>query len=112
MFGFTKAEDDGIFFISFDDFIKHFRSFEILKFKDNYETIASHKISKKEANKIQIIFFSIKKKKVAKEANKKVKEKIKVFINLYQKNPRIRRKNNKKKNTFPRTCQSFSHISR
>ena len=81
--------------MSYEDFTYYFRSFEILKFKDDYETIASCKISKNKANKIQIIEFSIKKKEGAK------KDKINVFINLYQKNPRIRKKKKENGKDFP-----------
>ena len=95
LFGFTEVEDDGIFYMSYEDFTYYFRSFEILKFKDDYETIASCKISKNKANKIQIIEFSIKKKEGAK------KDKINVFINLYQKNPRIRKKKKENGKDFP-----------
>ena len=104
LFGFTEKKDDGIFYMSYEDFTYYFRSFEILKFKDDYEIIASCKISKNKANKIQIIEFSIKKKEGAK------KDDINVFINLYQKNPRIRKK---KKNSqepvkyFPEPVKAF-----
>ena len=86
-FEFKEAKDDGIFYMSYEDFTYYFKSVEILKMKENYEIISSCKISKKEAYKMQIIEFKIKKNENKRE------NKIKVFINLYQKNPRIRRKN-------------------
>jgi hypothetical protein len=87
MFEYEGDKDDGIFYMSYDDFIYYFRNFEILKIRENYEIRASCKISKNEAYKMQIIEFQIKK------LDPKRENKIKVFINLYQKNPRIRRKN-------------------
>ena len=87
MFEYEGNKNDGIFYMSYDDFIYYFRSFEILKIRENYEIRASCKISKNEAYKMQIIKFHIEKKEPKRE------NKIKIFINLYQKNPRIRRKN-------------------
>ena len=87
MFEFEGVKDDGIFYMSYNDFTYYFRSLEILKIRENYEIRASSKISKNEAYKMQIIKFHIEKKEQKRE------NKIKVFINLYQKNPRIRRKN-------------------
>ena len=76
---FQEDKDDGIFYMSYDDFIKNYEILEILKMKDGYGTVASCKIKKTEAHKCQIIQFEISEKK-------------QIFINLYQKNPRIIRK--------------------
>ena len=77
---FDEAKDDGIFYMSYDDFIKYYDIVEILKAKEGYGTVASCKVKKTEAHKCQIIKFVINEKKH-------------IFINLYQKNPRIIRKN-------------------
>ena len=89
-------EDDGIFYMLYEDFIKYFKSVEILKIRENYDIIASCKISKKEAYKMQIIEL-----KILEIDNV---EKIKVFINLYQKNPRIRKKNG---DHYPEPAKAF-----
>ena len=100
IFEFKEAKDDGIFYMSYEDFTYYFRSVEILKIKENYDIRASCKISKKEAYKMQIIKFKISfgKNGINRE------NKIKVFINLYQKNPRIRRKDG---TYFPDPVKSF-----
>jgi len=77
---FEGVKDDGIFYMSYDDFIEYYSLIEILKFKKGYNIIASHKIKKSEAHKCHILKFEIKEN----EKN--------IFINLYQKNPRIIRK--------------------
>ena len=88
---FNVAKDDGIFYMSYDDFIKYFELLEILKIREGYGTVGSCKIKKMEAYKCQIIKFEI-------------KEKRHIFINLYQKNPRIIRKNG---TYFPQPVKSF-----
>ena len=77
---FDEAKDDGIFYMSYDDFIKYYAIVEVLKIREGYGTVASCKVKKTEAHKCQIIKFVINEKKH-------------IFINLYQKNPRIIRKN-------------------
>ena len=77
---FPGEYDDGIFYMSFNDFIEYFIILDIAKLEPGYKTTFCH-INKKEATKIQIIKFTIKEKSP------------KTFIQLYQKNPRIRRKN-------------------
>ena len=89
---FEGVKDDGIFYMSFDDFVEYYSLIEILKIKKGYDIIASYKIKKTEAHKCQIIKFEIK------ENNKNI------FINLYQKNPRIIRKNG---TYFPEPVKSF-----
>ena len=89
---FEGIRDEGIFYMSFEDFIKYFSLVEILKIKPGYEIISSCKIKKSEAYKCQIIRFEIK------------EEKKHLFINLYQKNPRIVRKNG---TYFPEPVKSF-----
>ena len=89
---FDGIKDEGIFYMSYEDFIEYFSTVEILKIKKGYETIASCKIKKSEAHKCQIIRFEI-------TENQKH-----LFINLYQKNPRIVRKNG---TYFPEPVKSF-----
>ena len=89
---FEGVRDEGIFYMSFDDFIKYFSLVEILKIKSGYEIISSCKIKKSDAIKCQIIRFEIN------------EEKKHLFINLYQKNPRIVRKNG---TYFPEPVKSF-----
>ena len=89
---FEGVKDDGIFYMSYDDFIEYYSLLEILKFKSDYNIIASHKIKKTEAHKCHILQFEIKE-------NKK-----NIFINLYQKNPRIIRKDG---SYFPEPVKSF-----
>ena len=100
IFEFEEVKDDGIFYMSFDDFINYFKSLEILKIKENYEIMTSCKISKAEAYRCQIIKFTINKhEKGYLENQKKI-----VFINLYQKNPRIIKKNG---SYYPQPVKSF-----
>ena len=89
--GFLEDKDDGIFYMSYDDFIKNYEILEILKLKEGFGTVASCKIKKTEAHKCQIIKFEISEKK-------------QIFINLYQKNPRIVRKDG---THFPKPVKSF-----
>ena len=88
---FEEDKDDGIFYMSYDDFVKYYEILEILKMKEGYGTVASCKIKKTEAYKCQIIKFEL-------------KEKRHIFINLYQKNSRIVRKNG---TYFPKSVKSF-----
>ena len=89
---FDGVKDDGIFYMSYDDFLEYYSSIEIVKIKKDYGIIASCKINKENAHKCQIIQFEIKE-------NKKH-----LFINLYQKNPRIIRKNG---TYFPEPVKGF-----
>ena len=93
---FEEAKDDGIFYMSYDDFIKYFSIIEILKIKKNYGTVGSCKIKKTEAHKCQIIKFEL-------------KEKRHIFINLYEKNPRYIRKDG---SFFPEPVKSFMILAR
>ena len=78
-FDFVKKED-GIFHMSYEIMLKYFFVIDIAKFEDNYHTKIC-KISKKENTKCQIIKLEIEEKQ------------INCYINLYQKNKRILRKN-------------------
>ena len=89
---FEGVKDDGIFYMSYDDFIGYFNSVEILKMREGYEIIASCKISKKEAYKCQMLILVIN------------EDKKHLIINLYQKNPRIIRKNGK---YYPEPVKSY-----
>ena len=89
---FEGVKDDGIFYMSYDDFIEYYSLIEILKFKEGYGIVASCKIKKNENHKCQIIKFEVK------------EDKKNIFINLYQKNPRIIRKNG---TYFPDPVKSF-----
>ena len=99
-FEFGEAKDDGIFYMSYKDFLYYFSIIEILKINPDYETIASCKIPKTEAYKSQLILFQILKN----NKNNCQGGKAHVFINLYQKNPRIRRKNG---THFPSPVKSY-----
>ena len=101
VFEFDEVKDDGIFYMSYDDFLKYFKFFEILKIKNNYGVVASCKIKKTEAYKCQMIEFEVKKNNEKTNNNK-----IKTVINLYQKNPRIIKKNGND-NYPPKPVKSF-----
>ena len=104
-FEFTEVKDDGIFYMCYKDFLYYFKFLEILKIEENYKIMASCKISKANAYRCQIISFMIK------ENNQKIlfDNNIKVFINLYQKNPRIIRKNG---SYYPNPVKSFIILAR
>ena len=76
-----NEEDDiyGIFYMSFNDFLHYFDVIDIAKLEPNYHTTYC-KINKNQAVKCQIIQLKID------------KESPNTFIQLYQKNPRIIRK--------------------
>ena len=76
---FPGEDDDGIFYMSFKEIKKYFICLEIAKIEPNYKT-KFIKIKKEQNNKFQVIKFEI-------------KNKSNCFINLYQKNPRIVKKN-------------------
>ena len=84
-------EDDGIFYMSFDDFIKYFESIDIAKVEVGYQTTYC-KIKKSEATKCQIIKLKVN------EDNPRT------YIQLYQKNPRILRKDG---TYYPKTVKGF-----
>ena len=88
---FPGVFDDGIFYMSFNDFMKYFIILDIAKLEPGYRTTCCH-INKKEATKCQVIKFIID------------KEAPKTFIQLYQKNPRIQRKNGA---YYPQPVMSF-----
>ena len=90
--GFTEVKDDGIFYMSFNDFLDYFREVEILKINGKFKVSKPCKIPKTEAYKCQLLKFEMN------EDNKTV------FINLYQKNPRII---NKKGIYYPKPVKSF-----
>ena len=78
---FPGIKEDGIFYMSFDDMRRYFFSLEIAKIEPNYTT-KSIKIKKEENIKCQVIEFEN-------------KEKNNCFINIYQKNPRIIKRDGK-----------------
>ena len=86
-----ENDDDGIFYMSFEDFIKCFSNMDIAKLESGYQTTYI-KIKKKHAIKCQVIRLIIK------ENNPRT------FIQLYQKNPRIMRK---KRKYYPEPVMGF-----
>ena len=74
--GYKENSDDGVFYMSFDDFIKYFVTMGIAKLEPGYKTTAC-KIGKGKATKCQVLKLTVN------EDNKKS------YIQLYQKNPRI-----------------------
>ena len=86
-----EDDDDGIFYMAFNDFIKCFSNMDIAKLESGYQTTYI-KIKKKNAIQCQVIRLIIK------EDNPRT------FIQLYQKNPRILRK---KKKYFPEPVMGF-----
>ena len=79
-YNFQGGNDDGIFYMTYKDFLKYYCLLDIAKIEKDYKTTRC-KINKNEAKKCQIIKLTID------------KECPKTFIQLYQKNPRILRKN-------------------
>ena len=88
---YEGENDEGIFYMSYNDFIKYFVVLDIAKIEPGYKTTYL-KIKKEEAIKCQIIKFNI---------NEEIKN---TFIQLYQKNPRILRKDG---THYPNTVMSF-----
>ena len=84
-------EDEGIFFMSFNDFFKYFAMMDIAKLEQGYKN-AFCKIKKTEAIKLQVIEL------VGTKDNQNA------YIQLYQKNPRIVRKNGQK---YPQPAMAF-----
>ena len=101
LFEFDEAKDDGIFYMSYDHFLYFYQIVEILKINPDYKTLNSCKIKKTEAYKCQLIYFQITK---VNKCEYQKGETTKVFINLYQKNPRIIRKNG---THFPNPVKSY-----
>mgnify|MGYP002624196291 CR=1 FL=1 len=76
---YPKDEDNGTFYMSFNDFIKYFSNLNIVKLEPDYKTTYI-KIKKEKAIKCQFIRIHVN------EDNPRA------YIQLYQKNPRILRK--------------------
>ena len=74
--GYKDNVDDGIFYMSYDDFIKYYVNIGIAKLEHGYKTTYC-KINKKLATKCQILRLTVN------EDNDRS------YIQLYQKNPRI-----------------------
>ena len=79
-YNFQGGNDDGIFYMTYKDFLKYYCILDIAKIEKDYKSTRC-KINKNEAKKCQVIKLIID------------KECPKTFIQLYQKNPRILRKN-------------------
>ena len=79
---FPGDNNDGIFFMSFNDFLKYFFILDICKLETGYKSTQC-KINKKESKKCQVIKFVLDKKYP------------RTYIQLYQKNPRIIRRKDK-----------------
>ena len=87
---FKENNDDGVFYMSFDDFIKYYVIMGIAKLEHGYTTTLC-KVDKDIAIKCQILRLT-----VSKESKKS-------YIQLYQKNPRIILKDG----TYQKTALSF-----
>ena len=85
-----EEEQFGIFYMPFDYFIETFDEIDIAKIKNDYQT-TYYKVSKGQAIKCQAI------KLIIEEDNPNT------YIQLYQKNPRIMRKDG----TYPKKVNSF-----
>ena len=90
-YNYEGNDDEGIFFMSFDDFYKYFAMLDIAKLEEGYQTVFC-KIKKTEALKCQLIEL------VGNQDNQNA------YIQLYQKNPRIVRKNGKK---YPQPVMAY-----
>ena len=82
--------------MSFNDFLKYFIILDIAKLEPGYRTTFCH-INKEDATRCQIIKFEI-------EENSP-----RTFIQLYQKNPRIQRKN---RTYYPDPVMSFILVAK
>ena len=87
---FKENNDDGVFYMSFDDFIKYYVIMGIAKLEHGYTTTLC-KVDKEIAIKCQILRLTV------------TKESKKCYIQLYQKNPRIILKDG----TYQKTALSF-----
>ena len=83
---YQEDRDDGVFYMSFDDFVKYYVTMGIVKLQHNYNTTMC-KIPKAKAIKCQVLQLTVK------EKNEKS------YIQLYQKNPRIILKDGTYQNT-------------
>ena len=83
---YQQDRDDGVFYMSFDDFVKYYVTMGIVKLQHNYQTTVC-KIPKAKAIKCQVLLLTVK------EPNEKS------YIQLYQKNPRIILKDGTYQNT-------------
>jgi hypothetical protein len=90
-YNYEGDKNEGIFFMSFDDFYKYFGMLDIAKLEEGYQTVFC-KIKKTEALKCQLIEL------VGNQDNQNA------YIQLYQKNPRIVRKNGKK---YPQPVMAY-----
>ena len=88
--GYTDDNDDGVFYMSFDDFVKYYVTMGIAKLEHGYKTTVC-KIGKEKAVKCQVIKLTVN------------EENPKSYIQLYQKNPRIILKDG----TYQSTVLSF-----
>ena len=84
-------DDEGIFFMSFNDFYKYFAMMDIAKLEEGYKN-AFCKVKKTEATKLQVIELI------------GTKDNPNAYIQLYQKNTRIVRKNGQK---YPQPAMAF-----
>ena len=73
---YQEDRDDGVFYMSFDDFIKYYVTMGIAKLEHNYKTTMC-KIPKAQAIKCQVLKLTVNEKND------------RSYIQLYQKNPRI-----------------------
>ena len=81
---FVEENEDGIFYMSFKDFMKYYMLFDIAKIKENYQS-SFCKVKKNQSTTCQVIELEIKEQYPSS------------FIQIYQKNPRIQ----KKDGTYP-----------
>ena len=86
-----EEDKDGIFYMSFNDFIEYFCDIDIAKVETGYQS-TYYKIKKKYATKCQIIKIEVK------------QDNPNTYIQLYQKNPRILRKNG---TYYPKMVMAF-----
>ena len=98
---YQENRDDGVFYMSFDDFIKYYVTMGIVKLEHNYQTTMC-KIPKAKAIKCQILKLTVN------------EQNYKSYIQLYQKNPRIILKDGTYQNTalsyMVLLDQSFKYI--
>ena len=88
--GYKENSDDGVFYMSYDDFVKYYVTMGIAKIEPGYQTTAC-KINKAKATKCQVLKLTVN------EDNKKS------YIQLYQRNPRFVLKDG----TYQNTVLSF-----
>ena len=83
---YQEDRDDGVFYMSFEDFVKYYVTMGIVKLEHNYQTTMC-KIPKAKAIKCQVLKLTVNEKND------------KSYIQLYQKNPRIILKDGTYQNT-------------